>query len=370
MNRFFAVLVAALVLWNVQTAQPAEGDREVFPAVGLAETGHLVIHAATDLEAMRPIVRDFQEMSPGISVEISDFVTNDLFRDVAAACAAGRDTADIILSSSVDQLVRLANDGCAQSHQSTETVDVPAWANWRDEIFGFTFEPVVFVYDKRRVPADDVPSSHEALVDLLRRKADDYRGRIGTYDISASGVGYLLAFYDSRQAPTTYGRLIESMSRVEPVIRCCNNEVLGALAAGQISIAYNVLGSYAYAAMRSNPALGIVIPRDYTLVLSRGAMIPSTARNSALGRRFLDYLLSERSRDVALRSSFFFAENAPLPNGVAGPDNLIESGVGRPIRIGPALLAAQDEIQQRSFIESWRRLVRPYSTLNMGLFNQ
>ncbi|MFD1747357.1 ABC transporter substrate-binding protein [Rhizobium helianthi] len=366
--RVLSATAAMLVLCLSQNALAVEGDRQLFPAVGAPEVGRLVIHAATDLEAMRPLVTDFQQLAPGIAVEIRDFVTNDLFRDVATACAKEQETADIILSSSVDQLVRLANDGCAQPHQSIETRRVPAWANWRDEIFGFTFEPVVFGYDKRTVPPEDVPVSHEALVDLLRRKAEDYRGRIGTYDISASGIGYLLAFYDSRQAPTTYGRLIESVSRVEPVIRCCNNEVLDALANGQVRIAYNVLGSYAYAAMRSNPALGIVIPQDYTLVLSRGAMIPSTARNSALGRRFLDYLLSQRSRDVALRSSFFFAEDAPLPDGVEGPDNLIESGVGRPIRIGPALLAAQDEIQKRTFIDSWWHLIRPYSTPDLRLF--
>lgn len=338
-------------------AQALEGERALFPALGGPETARLVVHAATDLEAMRPLVRDFQNTAPGIAVEIFDFVTNDLFREIADACAQGQETADIILSSSVDQLVRLANDGCAQPHHSVETLRVPEWANWRDEIFGFTFEPVVFVYDRRAVPPEDVPVSHEALVDLLRRKPATYRGRIGTYDISASGVGYLLAFYDSRQASTTYGRLIESVSRVEPVVRCCNNEVLGALASGQISIAYNVLGSYAYAAMRANPALGIVVPRDYTLVLSRGAMIPSTARNTTLGRRFLDYLLSQRSRDVAMRSSFFFAEDAPLPEGVEGPENLMESGIGRPIRISPALLAAQDEIQRRNFINDWRRMI-------------
>jgi iron(III) transport system substrate-binding protein len=35
----------------------------------------------------------------------------------------------------------------------------------------------------------------------------------------------------------------------------------------------------------------------------------------------------------------------------------MESGIGRPIRIGPALLAAQDEIQRRTFIEDWKRLI-------------
>ncbi|GLS38434.1 periplasmic iron-binding protein [Mesorhizobium tianshanense] len=350
------LVMICLLAMAPRSAGAIEGDKELFPASG-TETGKLVVHAATDLEAMRPLVLDFQSQYPGLAVEFVDYVTNDLFREAIDACAGRVQGGDILLSSSVDQLVRLANDGCAQPHNSRDTVNAPDWANWRDEIFGFTFEPIVFVYDRRVVPAKDVPRSHEELADLLRSKPDDYRGRIGTYDIEASGVGYLLAFNDSRQAPTSYGRLIESLSRTQTVIRCCNNEVLGEIAAGNVRLAYNVLGSYAYAASRTNSDLGIVLPRDYTLVLSRGAMIPSTAPNPVLGKLLLDYLLSPRGRAVSREKSFFFSENGPLPAEVDGPTSLMESGIGRPIRIGPALLAAQDEIQRRTFIEDWKRLI-------------
>lgn len=350
----FALAAAACLLPTLANA--VEGDHETFPAKG-AETERLVVHGATDLEAMRPLIADFQGLYPHIAVEYTDLVTNDLFRQAKAACAGKAASADILLSSSVDQLVRLANDGCAQPHRSPETQGVPTWANWRDEIFGFTFEPVVFVYDRRAVSVEDVPRSHEALSDLLRRKADVYRGRVGTYDIAASGIGYLLAFNDSRQASTANGRLLETLSRTDTVIRCCNNEVLGEIAAGRISLAYNVLGSYAYAAARANPALGIVLPRDYTLILSRGALIPSHAPHPGLGKQFLNYLLSTRGRGVAREKSFFFAEDAPLPEGVDGPPDLMKSGIGRPIRIGPALLAAQDEVQRRTFIADWLELI-------------
>ncbi|OHV72751.1 ABC transporter substrate-binding protein [Ensifer sp. LCM 4579] len=347
----------AIFLWLLPSAAAAiEGQRAFFPSNG-KETERLTIHAATDLEAMRPLIRDFQELRPGVAVDFVDYVTNDLFRQAVDACAGKSRSADILLSSSVDQLVRLANDGCAEAHTSRETSAAPAWANWRDEIFGFTFEPVVFVYDRRALPAAEVPRSHEELADLLRREPEEFRNRIGTYDIEASGVGYLLAFNDSRQAPTTYGRLLESLSRTKTVTRCCNNEVLGEIAAGNVRLAYNVLGSYAYAAAKANPDLGIVVPGDYTLVLSRGAMIPSNARKPALGKQFLDYLLSSRGRAVAREYSFFFSESGPLPAGVDGPASLMESGIARPIRIGPALLAAQDEIQRRSFIEDWKRLI-------------
>lgn len=358
MKELMRLLAVLLVALPAGSASAIEGQRVVFQASNGVESERLLIHGATDLAAMRPLILDFQRTAPGVAVEYGDYVTNDLFRDAMDACAKGTPMADILLSSSVDQLVRLANDGCAQPHQSAETANAPDWANWRDEIYGFTFEPVVFVYDKRTVPTADVPKSHEALADLVRRPSARYHGRIATYDIAASGVGYLLAFNDSRQAPTVYGRLLESISRADPLVRCCNSEVLGEIANGNIRIAYNMLGSYAYAAARSNPNLGIVVPRDYALILSRGAMIPSTARRPDLGKRFLNYLLSARGRAVAGEHAFFFSEDGRMPQGVDGPDNLVASGIGRPIRIGPALLAAQDEMQKQKFIEGWMRLIK------------
>ena len=87
--------------------------------------------------------------------------------------------------------------------------------------------------------------------------------------------------------------------------------------------------------------LRIVVPQDYTLVLRRGALISKEAPNLIGAKRFLDYLLSERGQRVSREKAFFFAEDGPLPKGVDGPETLKESGVARPIRIGPYLLAAQ-----------------------------
>lgn len=42
-----------------------------------------------------------------------------------------------------------------------------------------------------------------------------------------------------------------------------------------------------------------------------------------------------------------------MPKGVDGPETLKESGVARPIRIGPYLLAAQDQEQRLRFIADW-----------------
>ncbi|MHB0952437.1 MAG: hypothetical protein ACYC10_10945 [Allorhizobium sp.] len=93
------------------------------------------------------------------------------------------------------------------------------------------------------------------------------------------------------------------------------------------------------------------------MILSRGALIPAKAARPDLAARFLDYLLSGRGQRVAREKAFFFSEKSPLPPGVDGPPALMESGIGRPIRIGLTLLAAQDKAQRERFIAGWTSLL-------------
>ncbi|MBX8800272.1 ABC transporter substrate-binding protein [Pseudochrobactrum asaccharolyticum] len=352
---FLFALLSATV--SIAHAQSNEGMTTQFPALK-QETGRLVINGAADTSALKPLVLDFQETEPNIAVEYTDFVTNDLYREADLACRGESNFGDLLMSSSVDQMVKLANDGCALPHVSSQTrATANQTNNWRNEVYGFTFEPSVIVYHSDYVLPQDVPRTRGELADLLRRKQDYYKEHVATYDLRQSGVGYLLAFLDAKQNSTAYGRLLESMSRVDTQLRCCNNSILEDIEDRKIYIGYNIIGSYAYAASLRNPKLKIVLPRDYTLVLSRATFIPRKAKHPELAARFIDYLLSERGRRVAREKAFFFSQDGALPAGVDGPPSLIESGVGRPVKIGPALLATQDAAQRKRFIDDWTNVM-------------
>ena len=77
--------------------------------------------------------------------------------------------------------------------------------------------------------------------------------------------------------------------------------LLDRVASGQLSLAYNVLGSYAQARIDAGAPLGIIEPEDYTLVVLRTAVIPRTGPHPEEARRFLDYLLSPRGQQVLSR---------------------------------------------------------------------
>ncbi len=351
MIRIFMAILLALF------AVPAiAGTSYEFKAPG-PETGKLRIEASGDIAAIQPLITDFQRLEPGLSITYVDSLTNDLFVTLQDACAKGTLSADLVFSSSVDHMVKLANDGCAQPHTSAETRRVPAFASWHDEVYGFTFEPAVMVYNRNLVPPADVPRSRDELVDLLRNRAEFYNRRVGTYDIARSGIGYLFGFFDAQQS-SAFGRMMEGFGRANARLYCCTGDLLRDIESGEVLIGYNLLGSYAYGRYKAGAPIGIVLPRDYTLVLSRAAFVPVQAANPAAGKRFLDYLLSLRGQQVVSKESFFFAYGQAAPEGVDAAAAELQAGIYRPIPLGPALLAITDRQKKMRLLKEWNQSFR------------
>lgn len=326
-------------------------DAYHFPAPG-GEQQSVAIEASVDISAMEPLIRDFQALEPTITVDFADSLTNDVFAAASAACDAEMTFADLFITSSSNHVVKLVNDGCALRYESNAVRSLPEWANWRNEAIGFSFEPAVIVYNKNLVPEADIPRSHGDLIELMRAKPEIYDGRIGTYDIDQSGIGFLFAFFDAEQS-STFGRLLEGLGRARAVLRCCTGEILTEIEQGRVLIGYNLLGSYAYGRMAAGAPIGIVLPSDYTLVLSRAAMIPARAVNPEAGRIFLDYLISARGQRVAAERSFFFAFDRPPPKDVVSAHGGEDTSFYRPITIGPSLLATLDRAKRERFLAEW-----------------
>ncbi len=99
----------------------------------------------------------------------------------------------------MDLQVKLSNDGYAQVSNLPMSAAWPKWANWRNTAYALTFEPAVFVYHKPSFAHEPVPSSRAEFVDYLKRKGNEVYGRIGTYDIERSGVGFLFMARDQEQ---------------------------------------------------------------------------------------------------------------------------------------------------------------------------
>ncbi len=343
------VQLCLALLGGAAVCEPApEATRSYGPAQADVR---LTVRGTTDIARFEPVLEKFLARSDGVRIEYEQWGSNDLYLATDADCRSGHAAADLVISSSIDQQVKLANDGCAAAYRSDETTGLPAVSNWRDEVFGMTWEPAVIVYNGNMIGDAQAPKSRFDLIDLLRPEDSAFRGRVATYDIEASGLGYLFAFADSQQA-TTFGRLIEAFGRSGAVATCCSAAIIDGVANGDYLVAYNVLGSYALARADENPDIVVVAPDDYTLVLARAALIPRHAAMPGLAGAFVDFLLSGPGRS-ALRSANLIVDTS---EGVHAAMRLPENPEVslRPIPLSVALLVGLDQHKRREFISRWR----------------
>ena len=349
MIALFRIVCVGMLLAHGATAQP---QREDFSSYGPpdAET-RVLVRGTTDIALFAPVLEAFVAQRSGMRIDYEQWSSNDLYLVTEAECRAGQSRAALVVSSSIDQQVKLANDGCATAHRSAETGQLPPVANWRDEVFGITREPAVIVYNAATIGTAQPPRSRFDLIDLLRPEESPLRGRVATYDIEVSGLGYLFAFADAQQA-TTFGSLIEAFGRSGAVASCCSTDLIDGVADGRYLVSYNVLGSYALARAMENPDLVVVAPNDYTLVLSRAALIPRHAPDAETAGALVDYLLSEDGTAVLRAANLIVNTSGDQQSLLRLPENPEVSL--RPIALSPALLVGLDRHKRKAFIARWR----------------
>lgn len=336
---------------------PAEPGDALYAAA--VREGEVVIYAATDESIARPLIRDFEQRYPGVRVHYEDLQSGELYRRfVDEAARGGR--ADVVWSSAMDLQVKLVNDGYAQPWRSKESAALPEWANWKNEAFGTTFEPVAIAYNRKLLAPAEVPQTHAELLRLLAQQPERFRDRLATYEPSGSGLGYMLHTQDVLANPVVFWTLAQAFGRTGTRTLPTTTTMLDRIAAGDALIGYNVLGSYAALRAAEDPAIGVVLPRDYTLVLSRVAFIARTARHPNAARLWLDYLLSRDGQQLIARNPGFFAVRSDVPGDSPAAELRRQlGGAFRPIPIGPGLMTYLDQVKRREFLRKWHHTLFP-----------
>ena len=353
MTRRPSQTLAAMLLAALLGAHPASAEPEAVAEYGSGPT-RLLVQGAADITSFGPVMQAFTEAHPAYAIRLEQWNTNALHAVASADCRDGDFDADLVVSSAVDLQTWLVNQGCAQPHASALTATLPPGRIWRNELFGITAEPAVIVYNRRLVPEAEAPTSRFQLLDLMRAPGKRYLGRIATYDIERSGVGYLFAFSDSVQA-STFGSLIEAMGANGAVATCCSAEIIAGVAEGRWLIAYNVLGSYALPQADKNPDLAIIAPEDYTLMLSRAALIPRGAAQPEGSAALLDFLLSEPGQAELARQRLIVRMGEDGDIQLRGQS----AAAIRPIELSPVLLLGLDRQRREGFLTSWRAAFAP-----------
>lgn len=312
----------------------------------------VVIYAAADLAVVRPLIADFEQARPGITVEYHDMNTSELYDRFLNE--TGKDgKADIIWSSAMDLQMKLVNDGHAKSYRSAETSAMPHWAKWKDEAFGITYEPVCFAYNTHLLAPELVPKTHAELARLLHEKPEHFRNRLAAYDPHRSGLGYLLHSQDLEANPVVFWNLIREMARVGLHTEPTTTQMLDRIAAGKSLLGYNVLCSYTHARANTEPRIGSVMPRDYTLVMSRIAFISRYAPHPEEAKAWLDYVLSKRGQTI-LSAIGLHSVRGDVEGDASAESLRRQLGKAfRPIVLNTGLLTYVDQSKRELFLRHW-----------------
>jgi iron(III) transport system substrate-binding protein len=286
MRAFLAALAVSL-------ASPAAGFEieEHLRIAGAAPVATVSILSTTDSVTARPLLEAFLAEHPDLTVDYVVASTLSVQQAIVEEGAAF----DLVISSAMDLQVQLANDGYVLPQTPDTAESLPHWAHWRDLVYGFALEPVVIVVSTKAFAGRTPPRTRRELIELLRDNPERFRERIGTYDPAISGAGYLFATQDAGLG-NTFWRLAEVMGRLDAQLYCCSGEMIRDLAEGRIDIAYNVVASYALAQANRDRGLVVVEPEDFTLLLIRTALVPTTARRPDLGAEVLSFLLSQKGQ--------------------------------------------------------------------------
>lgn len=344
--RYLALLLLAL-------ASPAAAAN-LYPAPdGASGARTLRVYSSLDEPLARPMIEAFQARYRDVAVSYEDLQTVDIYERVVAETDAGGRTADFAFSSSMDLQVKLANDGYAQESQNALSATWPKWANWRNTAYALTYEPAVFIYHKPSFAGSAPPTTRAELVEYLQDNADKAFGKIGTYDIERSGVGFMFFSRDQEQYSDVW-TLVDAMGAAGVKLYSTTSAIVDRVASGQYIFGYNILGSYAAEAASRNPDLGIVLPKDYTIVTSRIGLVPTAAANPELGRAFLEFFMSAEGQTIMAEK----LQIAALNPTVAGSNtaNAMQQALGnqlRPTPVSPGLMVYLDQVKRARLIRRW-----------------
>jgi iron(III) transport system substrate-binding protein len=350
--------VAALTVTSAAFAAdvPAGYPADYAKVIEAAEKeGKVVVYSATDAAAAQPLLKAFAKAFPKISVEYNDLNSTELYNRLISEVAAGG-TGDVTWSSAMDLQIKLAQDGYALTYASPEKAKLPGWSVYKDQAYGTTYEPVLFVHNKRLLPEAQMPKTHEEFIQVLTEKKAELTGKVATYDPERSGTGFAYISNDQLHFPKLWD-LAAALGGVSVKLYTSTGTMLEKIGSGEHVLGYNMIGSYAINRGKKDPNVGVVYPQDYVEIVSRVMLIPAKAKNPNAGKVFLNFVLSQDGQKAMADSGLF-----AMRDDVEGDATVktLKAKFGdklKPIPVDDSTTQYLDQTKRLAFLKKWQDAV-------------
>src|SRR5260221_5524357 len=152
--------------------------------------------------------------------------------------------------------------------------------------------------------------------------------------------------------------LVKAFGASQYKVYSSTGNMLEKVSSGEHRLGYNVLGSYALVRAKKDPNLGVVLPKDFTLVLSRVMFIGKAAKNPNAAKLWVDYVLSVRGQkmiggDVEL---FSMREDVDAEYTAAKLNHQL-GGAVKPIPVAREVTKNLDPKKRLDFLGQWKAAV-------------
>ncbi|MBE0530939.1 MAG: sensor histidine kinase N-terminal domain-containing protein [Rhodospirillales bacterium] len=331
---FFALACLSSGMFLDDTAV-ADERTEVFRIVGTVPGDRLA-----------PLISTIEERFPDTKVAYQSLYESQILSLVSAE-SPERSNADLVILPSPDLGVLLANEGYLWQFPNIETMpplEGGEIKHWRHEVFGFFYDPAVFLVRRSALSEAEIPRSRMDLVRMLERDTNRFQKRVGLVNIGIDSVGYALAAQDVMRSPL-FWRVARAFGASRVRIYDNHQELISALKDNKIDVAYNVPLSEAVAQRFLNSTIEVVFPNDFVISLPWIIATPRFSSHIAMARDVVALLLQEvADGHYPPKSGAFESAGPHLQNF-------------QRINIGPELLAYLDPLKKTALLDNWLGMI-------------
>ena len=165
----------------------------------------------------------------------------------------------------------------------------------------------------------------------------------------------MLMAQDARVNPK-FTDLLGAFGAAKVRVQSSTGTMMERISSGENLIGYNVVGSYALVRAKTDPSIGVVMPKDYTLVLSRVLFINKGAKNPNAAKLWLDYMLSHRAQNIIANESKLFAIREDVTGEATSAELIKQVGKDnvKPVPVHPSLMEYLAPAKRMAFLKQWK----------------
>ncbi|WP_280171631.1 ABC transporter substrate-binding protein [Agrobacterium pusense] len=314
--------------------------------------GTVSIYTSTDA-AQSQKLQDAFTAKYGIKIAYNDLGTNGAYNQVISEAAASQVTADVVWSSAMDLQMTLVQDGYAEEYASPEAANLPAWAAYKNVLYGTTVEPIGMIYNTKALTEDKLPKTYADLITFLKDNKGELQGKVATFDPEKSGSGFLNHSNDAKNRPDFWD-LAKAMGDDGVKIYSSSGGMKETVVSGENVIAINIIGSYALDWINESPNLGVHFATDYTPAFSRLALVTKGAPHPNAAKVFVDFLLSKEGQSLLAEGGLpSVREDVSAGLNIKTLNERVGGGL-KPIAVDEGVLEYMDQMKRVQFLNDWK----------------